>query len=439
VAVHHPKTAAAAWPISAARGWWTVSALGLLYVLSFVDRVILALLVSPLKAELHVSDVQLALLFGPAFALFYAVLGLPIARLADRGDRRKLILAGVFLWGAATVGSAFAGSFWMLVALRVGLAVGEAALTPSAYSMIGDLFPPHRRAAAASLYSALGMAGASGAYILGAIVIQLVGHAAAPPGAAGLGLWRLVFIIVGAPSLLMGLVVAFTTREPARSVATVAPKFSEVLGYLRRNLRLYSGLFVGAGLTQAIGYAYVAWGPEFLHRRYEWSIPHAGYVSGLIGLAAGFGGTLAAPAISRRLEAWGRTDGVILASLGLLVIGGICAVIAPLQAHVEAFLALNGVASFCLVGVANNIVVSMQMVAPARMRATLVAGLLMCITLLGLGLGPTLVAVIGSRLSPDGQGLGPGLAILAAGISVPAFCLLLWARSRFAQLREQEL
>jgi MFS family permease len=413
-----------------------VTTLGLLYVLSFVDRVILALLVSPLKADLHVSDVQLGLLFGPAFAVFYAVLGLPIARLADRGDRRKLILAGVFLWGAATVGSAFAGSFWVLVALRMGLAIGEAALTPSAYSLIGDLFPPHRRTAAASLYSALGMAGAAGGYILGAAVIQLVGHAAAPASGAGLGLWRLVFVIVGAPSLLMGLVVAFTTREPLRSSTSVAPGFREVLGYLRRNLRLYVGLFVGAGLTQAIGYAYVAWGPEFLHRQYNWSIPHAGYVSGLIGLAAGFGGTLAAPALSRRLEAWGRADGVILASLSLLVVGALCAVAAPLQGRVEAFLALNAAASFCLVGVANNVVVSMQFVAPPRMRATLVAAVLMCITLLGLGLGPAVVAVISARLSPDGQALGSGLAILAAGISAPAFCLLLWARGRFAQLRE---
>jgi hypothetical protein len=126
---------------------------------------------------------------------------------------------------------------------------------------------------------------------------------------------------------------------------------------------------------------------------------------------------------------------VILASLSLLVVGALCAVAAPLQSRVEAFLALNAAASFCLVGVANNVVVSMQLVAPPRMRATLVAAVLMCITLLGLGLGPAVVAVISARLSPGGQALGPGLAILAAGISVPAFGLLLWARGRFAQLR----
>ena len=433
--VLHAPAAGPPWPVGARRAWWTVSLLGLLYILSFVDRTILALLVAPLKAQLHVSDVQLGLLFGPAFAIFYALLGLPIARLADRGDRKRLVVAGVLLWGAATVGSAFAGGFWVLVVLRMGLAIGEAALTPSAYSMIGDLFPPRRRAMAAGLYSALGMAGASGAYILGAFVIQMVKQSAPAGGAADPGLWRMVFIIVGAPSLLMGLVVALTTREPVRMGGPATPSLGELFAYLRANLRLYAGLFIGAGLTQAVGYAYVAWGPEFMRRHFHWSIPHAGYVAGLIGLGVGFGGTLAAPVLSRLLERRGRADGTVLVCIGGLIVGGLCAAAAPLQASVWGFLALNAVASFCLVGVANNVVISMQAVAPARMRATLVAGLLMCITLLGLGLGPAAVALISARLSPAGDALGPGLAIVAAAMTPPALLLLLWARPKFVGLR----
>lgn len=424
---------AGSWGVSRGRAWWTVSLLGLLYILSFVDRVILALLVQPLKADLHVSDLQLGLLFGPAFAVFYAVLGLPIARLADRGNRKWLIVAGVLLWGLATVGSGFAVSLTQLIALRVGLAIGEAALTPSAHSLIGDLFPPHRRPLAASLYSALGMAGASGAYILGAFVIQTVKQAHLAGPIADLGPWRLVFILVGVPSVIGGLLVAFTTREPPRALTAASAQLRELLAHLRSNLRLYVGLFGGAGLTQAVGYALVAWGPEFLRRHHGWTIQHAGYALGLTGLAAGFGGTLAAPAISRLLERRGREDGTVLVCIAGLAIGAGLAVAGPLQTSPYAFLGLAALASFCLTGVSNNVLVAMQLVAPARMRATLVALLLMSITLLGLGIGPAGVAMISTRF-PAG-GLGLGLSVLAGAVAVPAVLLLLWSRGRYAQLR----
>ena len=414
------------------RAWWTVALLGLLYVLSFVDRVILALLVAPLKADLGVSDLQLGLLFGPAFAVFYALLGLPIARLADRGDRRKLIVAGVLLWGLATVASGFAGSFWMLMALRIGLAIGEAALTPSAHSLIGDLFPPHQRARAASLYSAAGMAGASGAYVLGAMVVQGVDAASAAGHALPLGPWQLVLVIVGAPSLLCGLLFACTVREPPRAqAADGAPSLAEAIAHLRQRARLFVGLFTGAGLTQAVGYAYSAWGPELLRRQFDLSIQQAGYAFGLTGLAAGLGGTLAAPQLTRILERRGRSDAVALVSMTCVATGGVFALLAPLQSSATAFLVLHACGAFFLVGAANNVIVALQALAPARMRATFVALLLMCITLLGLGIGPTAAAAISSSLDPAGQALGTALSFLAPAICLPAFLLFFWSRRGF--------
>ncbi len=412
--------------------WWAVALLGLLYVLSFVDRVILALLVAPLKADLGVSDLQLSLLFGPAFAVFYALLGLPIARLADHGDRRKLIIAGVMLWGAATVASGFVGTFWLLLALRIGLAMGEAALTPAAYSMIGDLFPPERRALAASIYSATGMAGASGAYILGAAVVQAVDSAALAGHALPLASWQLVLVIVGAPSLLVGLVFALTVREPPRTQAEQgAPGAREIATYLRARARLFGGLFLGAGLTQAVGYAYSAWGPELLRRQFDLTIQQAGYAFGLTGLLAGFGGTLAAPRLTRILERRGRRDAVALGSMACVAVGGSLAVAAPLQSSAIAFLAIHAASAFCLVGAANNVVVALQSLAPGRMRATFVALLLMCITLLGLGIGPPAAAAISAALDPEGQALGSALAILAPAVGLPALLLFAWSRQGF--------
>lgn len=412
--------------------WWAIALLGLLYILSFVDRVILALLVAPLKADLGVSDVQLGLLFGPAFAVFYALMGLPIARLADHGNRRNLIVAGVLLWGVATVASGFAGSFWLLLVLRIGLAVGEAALTPSAYSLIGDLFPPERRAMAASIYSATGMAGASGAYILGAAVVQGVDAAVAAGHALPLAAWQLVLVIVGVPTLLCGLLLALTVREPRRAEAAErAPGLAEATAHLRRHARLFIGLFTGAGLTQAVGYAYSAWGPELLRRQFDLSIQQAGYAFGLTGLLAGLGGTLAAPQVTRLLEQRGRRDAVALTSMACVAAGGAFALAAPLQSSALAFLVIHACGAFCLVGAANNVIVALQSLAPARMRATFVALLLMCITLLGLGIGPTAAAVISSAFDPGGQALGRALSILAPAIGLPAFLLFSWSRRGF--------
>ncbi len=411
------------------RRWWTVALLASLSVLSFVDRLILALLVAPLKADLGVSDVKIGLLFGPAFAISYAVLGLPVARLADSGNRKTLVTAGVMLWGLATVASGFVNLFWLLVALRVGLALGEAALTPAAYSMIGDLFPARQRPFAASVYTAVGVAGASGAFILGAWVVRLTSGGAIIWAGLHVAAWQLVLIIVGTPTLVIGLVFAATVREPARlSDKGRAPGITQVLGFVWRERRLYPALFLGAGLIQAIGYAYTAWGPELLRRQYHWNIQQAGFAFGVAGLLAGFSGTLAAPHLVRLLQTRGRIDAVPLVSILALLAGVAAAVAAPLQASPWAFLALQAAASFCLFGATSNVFIALQTLPPDRMRATLVAVLLLCVTLLGLGIGPPATALLSSALNPTGGALGPALAILAPVIGVPALLLMMASR-----------
>lgn len=417
-------------PLETRRGaWWAIGVLGLLYVLSFVDRFILALLVQPLKNDLEISDVQLGLLFGPAFALFYALLGIPLARLADRGNRRLLIFGGVTLWALATIGSGFSNAYWQLLVLRIGLAIGEAALTPAVYSLIGDLFPPSRRPFAASIYTGLGMMGSAGAYILGAFVIQLVESGALFGELVSFRPWQVVFFVVGCPALLVGIVFVLTVQEPARTGGIQeAPSLLSVFGFLRQNYRLYTGLFVGAGLIQAIGYAYSAWGVEFLRRAHDWPVQQAGLAFGVAALFAGFGGTLAAPALVRFLEGRGVLGAIALASLMGLTAGACLAAVAPLVPNPYVYLVVHAVASFCLIGAANNVLVSLQILAPARMRATMVALLLMCFTLFGLGVGPAAAALLSSLLASDGGSLGQALAMLAPLVGGPAFLLLFWSR-----------
>ena len=205
-------------------GWYALFVLLLVYAVNFIDRQIISILAQDIKADLHLKDAQIGFLYGTAFAVFYALFGIPLGRLADSWYRGRLIALGLGLWSTMTALSAFAGSFGMLAAARIGVGVGEASASPAAYSMISDHFPKQRRATALSIYS-------SGLYIGGALSLPLGGlvssrwkaawpHAAdAPLGLAG---WQAAFLAVGIPGLLLALWV-LTLREPRRGASDGLP------------------------------------------------------------------------------------------------------------------------------------------------------------------------------------------------------------------------
>src|SRR3954447_3071447 len=206
-------------------GWYALFVLVLVYAVNFIDRQIISILAQDIKADLHVGDDQIGFLYGTAFAVFYALFGIPLGRLADSWYRGRLIALGLGLWSTMTALSAFAGSFGMLAIARIGVGVGEASASPAAYSMISDHFPRQKRATALSIYSA-------GLYIGGALSLPLGGlvssrwkaawpHAAdAPLGLAG---WQAAFLAVGIPGLLLALWV-LTLREPLRGASDRLPQ-----------------------------------------------------------------------------------------------------------------------------------------------------------------------------------------------------------------------
>lgn len=427
-------SAAQAGSISSARAWATVAVLSILYFVSFVDRAILALVVGPLKADLGVSDVQLGVLFGPAFAIFYAVLGLPFARVADRGNRRRLVIVGALLWGLCTLASGFAHAYWLLVVLRAGLAIGEATLTPAAYSLIGAMFAPERRMQAASVYSAVGIAGVSGAYMLGALVIGSVESAGGGSGhACGFSVWQVVFFVVGAPAILGALLFAGVAREPTRSDAATRNDLAAVWLHIREHGAMYPLLFAGAGLLQTIGYSYAAWGPEFLHRTFGLRMQGAGIAFGVSGMFGATLGTLIVPAIARAWQARGRHDAIAVAALCAAVVGGVGAVASPLLASVNSFMLCYVVTTFGLFGASTGLVVAMQDIAPLHMRATLVAMLLLCMTLLGGVVGPPSVAALSGHLAASGDRLGEAVSWVSAGAAALAIVSLACARGPLAE------
>jgi MFS family permease len=235
-------------------------ALGVLtavYMLNFVDRQILAILLPAIKIEFTLDDWMLGFIAGPAFALFYAILGVPIALLADRFSRRNLIAAAITIWSIMTALSGLATNVTQLALARIGVGVGEAGCSPPAHSMIADYFPPERRSTAMGIYTTGISAGIMVAYLAGGWVVQNIG-------------WRQAFFIVGLPGLLFALVVRFTVQEPPRGMSENRtatgdkPGMFEVGRFLLRR-KSFLHLAVGSGLASFGGYASISFFQAFLY------------------------------------------------------------------------------------------------------------------------------------------------------------------------------
>src|SRR3984885_4705783 len=197
--------------------WYVVIVLTALYMLSFVDRTILSLLVGSIKRDLGISDTRIGLLQGLSFALFYTIMGLPLGRLADTRSRRNLIAAGVVVWSLFTSACSIAKSFWSLFFTRIGVGVGEAGLSPAAYSLISDYFPPDRLGVAISVYYMGVFLGSSLALLVGGLVVDTMAriHTVTLPLIGTIASWRVTFLVVGAPGIL-GALLVYTIKEPVR-------------------------------------------------------------------------------------------------------------------------------------------------------------------------------------------------------------------------------
>ena len=417
--------------------WWTVLLLCGFYIISYIDRIIPSLLVAPLKESFSINDVQVGILFGGAFAFFYGLLGLPVARIADHGNRKLLICAGALLWSLCTLGSGLAVSFSMLIALRMGLAIGEAALSPAAYSIIGDLFPPEERALPAAIYAAAGNIGTYGSYIAGASILSLLSSdfIALRPALAGFQLWQLVFFAVALPGIIVGLVFLLTTQEPSRSTLGAHNVYSlrKSVSYFAERYQLFAGLFLGAASITVIIFAYGAWAPEYIRRTYGWTVSNAGFAYGSVGIFASASGTLAFTCLSKKLNSMGYRDGLVIAAIIAAITGCLSASLAPLAPNSHMALCGLAVMIFSLSGCSNLIVISIQFIVPSRLRATAIALMFMCTTLIGLGLGPTLVAILSMPSLLSTGGLAPALAVSSISMLTPAVILLYWARQPYVQ------
>lgn len=407
------------------QAWLTLWILVGLCVLSFLDRQIISLMTKPIRADLGLSDFQFSLLQGLAFGLFYAVCSVPIGWLVDRRPRRVLIWAGVGVWSLATAASGLARSFPHLLLARMGVGAAEATLTPAAYSMISDLFPPRRLALALSIFSTGASIGASLAFLVGGLLISALENVSLSlPGFGGLATWQLTLVCLGLPGLALAFVI-FAVREPARrSEKLLAPAadWTEFFAFLKSRARLFSALFVGCGLISMIGYGYLAWLPAYLMRVHGLTILQVGLLmSTLIGASGITGGILSGWFVDR-LFARGRRDAHLFYwSWAALAVASL---------SVAAFAAPNLV-TFCLVLVLVQMVLpfsgvaaaAVQITTPDRFRGRTSALFILVFNLLGLGLGATAVAAVTDFVFHDDLKVGQSIAVTAAVLGLLASVL----------------
>jgi MFS family permease len=385
--------------------WYVAIVLMLCNTLSFIDRQILGLLVTPIKLELGISDTFIGLLQGLAFGIFYTLLGIPMGRIADRGSRRLLVSAGIFCWSLMTALCAATNSFWTLFLARMGVGVGEATLSPSAFSLLSDYFPRERLGTALSVFSMGVFFGSGLALIIGGLVIGAVGS------------WRLTFLIVGLPGLLMALL-AYTLREPERqnllrTAGGEAAKlsFAEVVAQVKQRWQSVAGICLALAFQALCNYAQQAWLPTYFQRLHGWAPRQAGLTLGMISLVTGLLGAWAGGFLCDRWQRRGIAEAPLRVGLLATVCAGIFFTLAMAMPSIGPQLALLVPAFFFLAMPIGSVYASLQLILPNQLRGQVGALQIFTLNLGGLILGPFLPGFFNDYLFKDAQMIGWSLAL----------------------------
>jgi MFS family permease len=406
----------------AGQAWFCVFALALAVMINFLDRGILTLLVEPIKHDLGLSDVQMSFIMGFAFTFFYAVLGLPVARLVDRKSRKLIMTAGIAIWSVMTMFCGLATNFWHLFIARMGLGVGETTSGPSAYSMLSDYFPPQRLPRAIAFMQVGFVLGTGLAMILGAWIIDFV--AANPdlslPLVGHLRGWQMVLMLVGFPGLAVAAVMA-SVREPRRrgGAQTEPTPIAAIFRFILAHKLVYLPLFIGMGLRTAQMFGMQMWGPAFYGRTFGWSPSQVGYVSGLsifvampIGLALGSW-------LAERYWKKGMSDGnvrvVVLSTLVSVPFG----IAGPLMADPWLAVGCLLLANLTSIMAAAPENAAIQTVTPNRLRGQMTFLFLFIMNVIGMGFGPMIVGALNQYLFGETQ-IRLSLAAAAVFMGIPA-------------------
>ncbi|WP_326523681.1 MFS transporter [Sphingomonas sp.] len=401
------------WP-SPARSWLTVAVLTLGYTVSFVDRTILSLLIDPIKADLGLSDTQIALLQGLAFGLFYIAMGMPLGWLVDRVSRKKVIAGGVTFWCLATAACGLSSNFWQIFVARMGVGAGEATLSPAAISMIGDSFPPEKRAFPISVYSMASSIGAGLALMLGGAAIQAISKTQGLklPIVGLLAPWQATFVIVGLGGLIVVVLLAFVT-EPARREAAVRQETggSGLIAHIRRHRGFHVLHLGGMACYCVLIYGVLSWMPAYFIRAFGWTAGEVGLRYGFVVMVFGGFGLAGAGWLASRLAMRGvQAASLKVTGLSILLVTPllIAACLAP-DGWTALYILAPGMVAFTASG--GIAVAALCEAAPGDLRGRTAALYYFVLGLVGLTIGPVSVALITEHVLGDPAALGPAIAL----------------------------
>lgn len=418
--------------------WMSMAILLLLTVFSYVDRTIISLMVDPIKGDLGISDVQVSLLQGFSFAFVFALASIPMGWLSDRYSRRAVAMIGVLVWSSATILCGMARNFGQLFAARLGVGVGEAALPPSAYGIIAELFPKKRLATAIGLLAAGSALGSSLAYAVGGVAIGWSQHHAASFGMAD---WQLVFIIVGLPSLVLAplLLLIPRSKRPAGASSTAMADSKEYRAWLR----LHGGYVIltalGVGCYASVAYAVSAWVPAYLFRKFGLDAATIGLTLGALHAVTGLVGFVGSGWLVDRLHSRGVPNAhfryIQFAGLSCGALGLVCFSLVPSVPLVLVFLGLI----YVLAPVTGPALAHIQLSSPSRFHGRNVALFQLIMNLLAMIAGPSSAALFSQILFGGPQHIGLGIAATFAVFSPLGFILVTAAKAsaRRALLAEE--
>ena len=432
---------------SNAYAWYVVLLCMLAYIFSFIDRQILALMIEPIKADLNLSDTQFSLLHGLAFSLFYAFMGLPLAYLADRFSRPKIIAVGIVFWSIATALCGLSKSFIQLFFSRMGVGVGEATLSPAAYSMFSDMFSKDKLGRAVAVYSSGSFVGGGIAFLVGGYVIGLLKNMSLieVPLLGAIKAWQMAFILVGLPGVFIGLLFVLTVRDPQRKGQRLDAQghvektsMKKAFKFIKKHRTTFGCHYFGFTFYAMALYCLISWTPAFYMRKYGLTPTEAGYMLGTVMLVANTLGVFCAGWLNDWFIQKGRKDAPMITGV-IGIVGLIIPMIAFTQVS-ELWLSVTLLvpAMFFASFPMPISTTAMQMLAPNQIRAQISAVFLLISNLVAVGIGTTLVALVTDKIFGNSLMVGTSLTIVGTFSCILAFILLKKGCKAFSASMQQE-
>ena len=424
------------WP-NRVYSWYVVALLVISYASGVVDRIVIGLLVKPIKEDLNLSDTEIGIIQGLAFALFYSLFTLPIGFLVDRWSRKTVVWGGSFIWSCGTIAGGLSNSFWSLFASRVVMGAGEATITPGSSSLIADYFPPKDRPRAYGVFAMGGSIGIGIAYLLGGVAIGFADTVRSwmPSLLGGFADWHIVFFIVGVPGVLLAILMALTIREPERRGGYVPQGTKISLVPLWRELSTnriaLMAVMMGTIMNVMIVNAQLAWFPTLFVRVHEWEPTRIAMALALVGVPFGIISAITAGWSLTWLAKRGRTDGPILVMMLQCAAWAVFGTAKCLVPTPELALIGHVCTSLFATWAITAALTALNQVTPNQLRGQVVAVYTLLTGLVGIAVGSGAVGLLSDYVFNYQTGIAPALALVCLTGGLAGIGMLAYGRNSY--------